>query len=284
MSDDMKKIYDNLAERWVNHILREVELEPIRPDYLVDDGRKRERIMRVLTEEGFIQREKPGTPLLPTRKAYDAISAEKPDLTKKVFDKPYPPKDQNDLQRVPGVTWHELSLAERKWVAEHRDEYEYFHFDVNWAHQGKKPADRKDASAWFSFHKSMWLADAAYNTELERRQFEVRFNDARKQNLAWGLADQKLIEEIDADIFKSRGDDAGPFWGGGAYRFGNDPAKWEEELKKQVSTARDEIAKLTRRANVLLATQGKILEAGGWEAFLKKYDERLLEELKKEKP
>lgn len=283
MADEMSKIKNQLALMWISHVLRESPLESIRAESLVDDGRKRDKTLRMLTEEGYIQREKPGTPLHPTHKAYDEVEAVRPDLIKKVFERSNPPADMDEYNRWPGVPYNDLTLGERKWVAEHAVQYDFFHFDWAWTQRGPQPIDRKDADAWFSFNKSVWLSDGDYRVKLEDCKTEWRFQRARSRNLAWGLEDQKRIDPVDKDIFaQSRDDDF--FFGRNEYAFGHDPSKWEEELKKQVEACRDDIAALTRRANVLLLTQDKISDTGGWEAFLKAYDERIREELAKEKP
>lgn len=276
--DDFKKLYDKLAGYWLMHVLRDTPVEKVHTSYFVDDGRKRDKVIRILSEEGYLTRNEEGI-VFPTSKAYDNLVAEKPDFVRKNFGGSSSPTKREELERVPGVPWSELTLAERKWVAEHRAEYQFFHFDSNWSHRGKTVVDPTNIDAWLAYNKPIWISDATYDAELNKRLYEARFNYARGRNLAWGLEDQKLIENVDKDVFENLNDDAG-FFARFTHHFGLDPTKWEEESHKLIEKCREEIAKLTRRANVLIETNQKIARRGGWEAFLKKYDERLHEELK----
>lgn len=267
---DMHKYRNNLVRDWIGHLLRGGALrEPF-----IEDKRRRDKTLRTLREHGYLD---DGNN--PTSKAFDEVQAVRPDLIDKVFlTNARPPKDMHDLDRVPGWTWLDLTPGEQKWVALHPADYEFFHFDTSWV-DSRQVFAPSDPQLWCNMSRRPWVSDAPYRAELEDRKYSCRLQQVRGRNLAWGLKEQALIEPVDADAFAIRAGDDNLFGPHGS--FGVDPTKWPAELDAEVTRCRQQIAALSREANVLLTTKAKIAEKGGWAAFLERYDAQLRERLER---
>ena len=277
MTDLKNKTRVALIRAWTVGLLH--EREPIvLADSLEDDGRKQQKTIKTLIAEGYLTRDeshKPNPRLLATSKAYDAIPAAKIEVTiaKDVIN-------AWDLNRCYGIAWEDLSSEGRKYVMENRAEFSLV--DVDRYNNTETPFNPNDPNRSFE-RRTLYVRDAAYLADKAKRIYDAQFDQAFKANLAWGLKKLGIIEEVDADVFKAR-EDNNPMVGFGSFSsmtFGADPAKWGTDLKTSVEELRERIAKATRKANVLLAAEGKILAMGGWPVVLEKYSVLLTEALAK---
>lgn len=277
MSDlDLAKYIEQLQGSWIYNLMRGTGNElAFVPQYAVSDGRSRERVVKTLHARGYLTLSADNI-LLVTAQAYNEISPTKPDLVGKLD----PTWDAYYLERCRGVFWASLSSPEKKYIIEHAADvgYRFINYNPNW------PAARMKYVAIGDCDQSdnLYVYDPEFDAERDRRLFEFAVKDAIGRNLSWGLEGQKLIDPVDADCFRQSGDSRN-FLYADIMRFSADPEKWHEELVKQVHECRESIAVMTRRANVLLITQAKMDEAGGWKQFTEKYDARIREELIKEK-
>ena len=260
-------------------------IAPINPEYLVSDGRRRSAVVRELASQGYLKPCKGEHPWQTTTLPFDNINWSEPNLIQYGLPKTRSngepiPYSTWDLDRHPGVPWRKLTLGEQKWVVQHPDEYKMFTFNAAWPAAERKfyPIRKvKDLASG-----NLYISDTAYEEELAHAYYVLEFQEAWEGNLAWGLENQKFLEEVDADAFKQAGKDPHPFGGQGAY-FHRDPNKWEEDLEKAIEGNREKIATLERHTNVLIKVKNRIAMRDGWKAFLEKYEEAIHNALKSEK-
>lgn len=244
-------------------------------EYIVHDKRKHAKATRELLAKKFIEPD--GENYRLTTTPYDVIEPHEPPLITLALPPREHPYTEHDLQRRPGLPWSDLPPGAKKWVLEHPDDYRLFVFDAGWPHKPVdeyfSPGEVPDATY------GIYITNDAYDEELAKRRYALRFEAARGRNLAWGLQEQDIIEAVDADVFET-GQSGVPF--GHGCTFHHDPAKWEEEMRKAIVNNRERIAKLTRETNILCAVQDSLSARSGWKGFLKRYDAALHAALKKE--
>ena len=244
-------------------------------EYIVPDKRKRAKATRELLAKKFIEPD--GENYRLTSTPYDVIEPHEPPLVTLALPPREQPYTEDDLQRRPGLPWNDLPPGAKKWVLEHPDDYRLFVFDAGWPY---KPVDEYYAPGEVpDTSYGLYVKNDAYDEELARRRYALRFEAARGRNLAWGLQEQGLIEAVDADVFKT-GQSGVPF--GHGCTFHHDPAKWEEDMRHAIVSNRERIAKLTRETNILCAVQNALATRGGFEKFLETYDAALHAALTKE--
>ena len=126
---------------------------------------------------------------------------------------------------------------------------------------------------------TLLVTDAAYTQARETFIFNKRVAYVRARNLAWGLGKLELTADVDADVFGTS--DGTGFFGRSDPAFGHDPSKWSAEADATVKACRAQIAEATRKANVIVAMQGRMQEFGGWDKFLAEYERLCVEAVKK---
>jgi hypothetical protein len=281
MSDELQPYRVQFTETWVQRLIaNHTNPSTTEPRYLIDDGRKRQRLWNELIAEGYIQvLDEKG---VITSKAFDEYASIKPDLEGKIPRPENARRDQHFWETRPGVQFDQLATAERKYVVTHPAEYKFFSFNSAWAHQGTQPLTFGENmyQTGGRSNQNIWISDEAFTKMRDAAIYELHFYDLKRKNLAWALEELSIIEAVDKDCFKVRSDH-GFFHGGPSTDFGNAPDAWEKDLATSVETAREQIASMTRKANVLLKTQEKILAMGGWAKFHEAFDRLLHEYLQK---
>lgn len=285
MTDELQPYRVQFTETWVQRLLmNHTKPSTAEARYLIDDGRKRQRLWNELVSAGYIEiLDEKG---VITSKAFDEYPSIKPDLEGKIPRPENARRDQNFWELRPGVQMGQLATAERKYVVTHPTEYKFFHFDSAWAHQGTRPLTFGENmySTGGRSNQDVWISDEAFTKMRDAAIYELRFYELKRKNLAWALEELGIIDAVDKDCFSVRNDHS-LFHGGPTFDFGNTPSTWDNDLSTIVQTARTQIAFLTRRANVLLKAAGKIDEMGGWAKFHEAFDRLVHEYLqKKEKP
>lgn len=263
-----------LTRTWMTHLLRNCD-PYVSASSIEEDGRKRVKALKEAISEGFltVTERSSGAVYFATSKAYDATEATKPDLTTVVT---LGAKRKWDIERTHGLPFDSLTIGERKFIVEHRADYTFLESvgmgDV-------RPYD-------FDVQKSYGRGDIIVQDEAFRKVkaealYDARFEQAYKTNLAWGLVQLGIIAPVDADVFKARDEDAFAF-SAASFVFGSEPEKWSDDAGRGVITLREQIAKATRAANVLIEAQMKIQLFGGWAAVLTAYKAKITEALAKE--
>jgi len=240
------------------------------------DGRKVNAAVRALFAEGYVtsSKEEPGEYVI-TSLAYDQLLAEKP--TFPVNTQAY------NFEEKPGVNFTDsldakgLSMAGKKYIVENPGEYTCLVWDAYVKQvigEPFKPSDQARMHETIfgdrSTRYTLLVTDAAYTQARETFIFNKRVAYVRARNLAWGLGKLELTADVDADVFGTS--DGTGFFGRSDPAFGHDPSKWSAEADAMVKACRAQIAEATRKANVIVAMQGRMQEFGGWDKFLAEYE------------
>lgn len=271
-------LLQQLALRWCYGLLYGVKEKIILdPKYLIDDGRKRAKLWNELLDGGYVA---DGGVL--ASKAFDEVEPMKPDLLGYLPDETHMRRDTDFWLRYPGVIYERLTLARKKYVVTHPEEYTFFIFNGNWPHDGIKVfAFGESAPPGRGSSMDVWVKDEVFDKHRGAAMYKLDFDRVKNKNLPWALKDQGIIEDVDRDCFSHAGDYEFMRGNGGEY-FSHAPDKWEDELVAMIGHCRDKIAFYTRKANVLSAAQRKIEAAGGWEKLHAVFDEKVHEYLKEE--
>lgn len=253
---------------------------------LENDMRKQARVIRELVEAGYLagpftNKTRGDMYYQATKKVYDSIDATKPDLISLAFRYVEGSKKVHpyDLEKCQGARWSDLRLGEQKWIVEHPNDYQVFTWNMHWAPSVAKHHKVGVASAWenrtYSYDDTIYVSDASVVAERQRRIRDAHADDIRTRNLAWGLSELEFISEDEAREVK-HADESGPFGDRGAV-FSNDPLKWGEDIHKVIHSLRQKLATDLLRLNLFEKIEAKVREAGGWEKFLERYEEKVQE-------
>jgi hypothetical protein len=278
MSDNLKEYLIRFQVTWINRLLWGDTRDTVQsPDYLVSDGRKRDKVWRELISAGFLSEE--GV-LLST--AFDQLEIERPDLVLLLPSEEHAKRDVDFWRRRPGILFTSLSLPQRKYVVTNPERYTFFGFDPHWEHHGTKPLTFGMPPPERGRYGDAWICDEEYTHHRTEALYWLEFNTLKRKNLAWALAILKIIPDVDKDCF-AQVDEYTFLRGGNEDCFGLDPSQWEAGLDKQVEHSREQIAAYTRKANVLIAAKDKIEEIGGWKVFHERFDAAIHAYIKEKK-
>jgi hypothetical protein len=264
-----------LVNAWLVGLLCKEEPR-LNADAVEADGRKARRILKDLEAAGYIERPKDWSTSRPeawhaTSRAFDEVVANKPDLC--IPLKKYEPAkaDLWSVRRENGVFWSHLSEGERKYIVEHVSEYTF----VEVKHDGPVVVEPRRLRL-----QDAQVQDQTFRDTKATLVFDVQFEKALREHLGWGLANLGLIAKADEDVFAAR-TDSPPLHFSSNRMFGFKPEQWGEDAAKGLTTLREQIAKATRAANVLVEAEEKIQAFGGWEKVLAAYKDLLREALLK---
>lgn len=271
----MKEYIARFQETWINRLLWGTTGKTIeKPEYLISDGRKRDKVWRELINAGYLSEE--GVLL---SAAFDQLAIERPHLLLLLPSEEQAKRDVDFWQRRPGIPFSDLSLPQRKHVVTAPEQYTFFRFDAGWAHLGTKPwtfgtppVDRG----------ILWVCDDEYKLHCQEALYWLEFHGLKNKNLAWALVHLDIITEVDKDCFEQV-DDYNFMRGGTWDLFNRVPGEWETRLDKLVEHSREQIAAYTRKANVLLAAKDKIDKIGGWKVFHERFDAAIHAHMKEKK-
>jgi len=269
-----KAILSVLVRAWTYTLLRKQDPKVwarVSADSLEGDGRKQPKALKALEAEGFIHQGEKGW--LATSRAYDEMIAVKPDVCALLNTA----RDEWAVKQVHGAFLDHLTHEERKYIVEHMSEYTLLE-SVGMG--DARPFDFTSDVVLFG-RGDLIVSDDSFVQAKATRLREIRFERAYKANLAWGLTELGIIQEVDADVFKAAGD--GPLGlGPPSVVFGDDPVKWGEQATRGVERMREQIAKATRYANVLASAEVKIAAFGGWPVVLEAYKAKLVQALEEQ--
>lgn len=281
MSDELQPYRVQFTETWVQRfIANHTKPSTVEAWYLIDDGRKRQRLWNELVAAGYIEiLDEKG---VITSKAFDEYASIKPDLEGKIPRPENARRDQHFWETRPGVQFDQLATAERKYVVTHPAEYKFFSFNTSWPHQGTQPLTFGENmyQTGGRSNQNVWISDEAFTKMRDAAMYELRFYDLKRKNLPWALEELGIIDAVDKDCFTVRADNS-LFHGGPSFDFGNTPSTWDNDLTTIVQTARMQIAFMARTATVLLKAEDKISAMGGWAKFHEAYDRLIHEHLQK---
>lgn len=280
--DDLPTAVKELAERILLYRAHGYGLDQIQPLWGYD-GRKKAGLMRLMVERGYLAMnlDKPEA----TTKAVDEQTPRKPDLVARVLERTGMTRLE-DLRRLIGQRWTDLDLDEKAWVAAHQADYTFFTF-----HEHRAPR-RRPVECGTTPTKETWrdvfMVDAEFSAERDRRIFESRVSAAKLRSFAWSLQKLGLLDEADVDIVKTI------FMSDRGFTLGIDetapPEQWPERFDKAIEKAQEDVAEAQKRVEVYTALRARIQggstyaeDGGGWDGFLKAND-RLVRKYLEEKP
>lgn len=259
------------------------------------DKRKVAKAVRELLAAGYLALEKPAADgeeprYTVTTLAYDHLAAVEPSLSARCFrrvdqyaDTPNTRVTVQDIDKCKGVGWDELTLGEKKWVVEHPADYRFFTWNPNWPSEKLAYHTFGDRETWkerWGYNRDLYVTNNALDEERERRMYDCEFKYIRSRNLAWGLKKAGItVEGVKfGDLIEHESDD--PFHRS-YVRFSLKPEEWEQNLEENIDKLSVRIANDAKRIGQYIKMQTAVNKAGGWAAFLQKYDAAIHEYLHK---
>lgn len=270
---------------WTRHLAYGVE--PIISESQVEgDGRKVGKALANLIKDGYLTEKlsphvKGRSRYFATPKAFDEVQEEDPGIKAMTYKALGEKKHEHEAKQFCGLPVFPVAFTVRpngqvKYILTHKDEYEFV-FANNY---GATWDDPERCVPYVLGTKRVDDVLGPYELKVRPKGFalimaetihKLKFDRLYKTNLAWGLQQQGLIEPVDADVFTAENNSLRLFGGAASTGFGDEPKEWGRDSTRSVQTLRARIAEDTRRANVLLTTEQKILNAGGWDKVLAKY-------------
>ena len=281
------KVLQKLQEQYLYSALLVVTPIKISASTIEDDKRKQTKALREAAEEGYIRlTTEPGDYPHITDKCYLEIGAVEPVLGPRTFEPVDRYKDHSDytvtkgdIDKCVGVKWDHLALSERKWVLEHREDYNIFRCNATWTPITTKPLTQED----FTYALDVYVSSKAVVAERGQRIYQNRYEYVKGHNLAWGLQKLGLLPDNEEKAVVQASRDDLHFFGGTGIRFSHDPQRWSVELLDNIKAIADKLSSYFQQSQALTALQIKLMENGGWDKFFKDYDELIKRELLKEK-
>lgn len=278
MTDNLQEFLPRFQETWINRLLWGTTGDAVqKPEYLVSDGRKRDKVWRELINAGYLTEDG-----VLTSAAYDLLPLERPHLLLLLPTEEQAKRDVDFWKRRPGIPFASLSLTHRKYVVMNPSKYTFFGFDPNWEHQGTKPLTFGVPPAERGRYSDPWICDDEYKLHREEALYWLEFHALKNKNLAWALVHLGIITDVDKDCFEQV-DEYHFMRGGNEDYFSRDATQWEAGVDKMIAHSREQIAAYTRKANVLLAAKDKIHEIGGWKVFHERFDAAIHAHMKEKK-
>lgn len=280
--DDLPAAVKELAERVLLYRAYGYSIDQIQPLWGYD-GRKKVAMTRLMIDRGYLalDLDKP----VATTKAVDELVPCKPNLIERVLDRTGMTRLE-DLRRLVGQRWTDLSLEEKAWVDQHTGDYQFFTY-----HEHRKPRRRPatfgmkpDREDW----RDVFLTDQEFRHERDRRLFEARVKEVRRRSFVWSLRKLGFVEEADTEVVKNI------FQSDRALALGMDdeppPEQWPARFDAAIKRAEEDVVDAQKRVAVYTALRTRILggstyaeDGGGWDGFLRDNDQLVRKHLE-EKP
>jgi hypothetical protein len=239
--------------------------------YIEVDKRKRGKVVKDLMVAGMIADRGDDT-YTTTDVAYNSLGGAKPDLVDLYHVNRLNDYDVQNLanhRSPPGVYFCDLSLEERKWVADHIQDYTL-------ALSSSYDTPRK----WVPFalgtaqsiSDSLYVTDAALDAALADKVRNWRIAQSYERNLAWALEHLLGLPEDDAKHFVIQSEDHHPLWGAdNVTRLGPEASKWATEMREAMAETMTRLAEVAKQLNRLAAVEQAVGKIGGWEKFAADY-------------
>lgn len=267
-----------LTEAWISHLIWRFDPHVKVADLFGDARPSRKREMRLLdlVATGYLTQNEEGD-YLATERAFTEFEGKAPldtiaSLLVAAGD------DERHLDHVHGRAFNHLSVAEQRWVCEHRSDYAFVLVDFD-QHPAEINPFAHDWTVRDRAAGTLYVAPVGLLEAKVARLDELHFAKAFGRNLAWGLTKVGVIASVDADAFEVRTGGAAPFASDATY-FSGDPERWQDDAERIVRGLRERIARDQRKANAILAAVETIRKRGGWETVLEEYRAALAEETK----
>jgi hypothetical protein len=261
-------------------------------DDLVEDGRRRGRLIRILLEEGYI-RSPGGAGDLPQShdyivlsKAYKELKGLGPDIMG-IWDRQRPPRiwhsDSEAIHGVPlGMIWEDtqnnrIRAAHLKYIAEHREEYFIRTFDRATGEATTLGSPPYSYPGTGSFIVSNTLLDQHINGLAFEEEFEATF----LQNLEWGLEVCGLVEGEYEKELATRNISRLPRAG---VTTREDIENWGREITSKITRLEERMVKDRAQVALLARIGGEIDRRGGWDTIVEEYSEKLRADIRRRKP
>ncbi len=246
------------------------------------DRRRVVKCQRVLIESGHLEtRTDPATSITTTWRtglAYEQLEAVKPNLTGGWdADRPRPTQGLNSYRWLHGRAFGDPPPAGQKYILENRTEYIFRAY--------KAEGDTARELNRFKPGKLEWGEHVMVSSEeLDRLIAETlkeeEFERIYGLNLVWGLEDLTGVTEADV---KSAMSSDHPFSRSSSESTRESIKKWFDDIEKRIDRADERALAQTNKAAALRKIQNAVDTGDGWPAFLEKYEERLRDDLAKEK-
>lgn len=257
-----------LASYWIRWEVLGIKTRNL-PSSLLDelerDGRKRNKVINNLTSEGYLNLIDGKVEL--TKKAYNEVKAERPDLAAMVERSWDPPS---------GATWSLLPLETQKYILEHQDEYTVFS-ESEYSDKTQTPLKFGETFPQKAKYHRIMVKDAAFSEAREKAVFAKELESSRRRNVRWGLEQLGIATEEESSCLKSK--DSSPF---STNVLKDNPEDWSKDFDSEIQRAQKKMEDLQKHLEDLKKLQTKMTEYGGWDKFLEDYTRVLTEELKKE--
>jgi hypothetical protein len=278
MSDSLQEFLPRFQETWITRLLWGTTGDTVqKPEYLISDGRKRDKTWRELVSAGYLTEDG-----VLTSKAFDQLAIERPHLLLLLPTEEQAKRDVDFWQRRPGIPFANMTLPQRKHVVTNPDKYTFFGFDPNWAHQGTKPLTFGMPPAERGRYSDPWVCDDEYKLHRDEAFYWLEFHALKNKNLAWALVHFGIVADVDKDCFE-QADDHSFMRGGTEDLFNRVPDEWETRLDKLITRSVEQVAHYQRKYRVLQFAKDKIEEIGGWRVFHARFDDAIHAHMKEKK-
>lgn len=241
------------------------------PEQLESDGRKRNKAINNLCNEGYLNLV--DGRLHVTDKAFKQYKSVKPDFSNglaSLDERSYPV----------GFKFLDLQFENIKYIIEHKSEYKFFYMSDRNNNEryitefGVAPIGDK------TYNLILMVKDVEYDAIREQALAEREFQSARKQNLYWGLEELGLLTKEEIDLIKNKTITTNSIFSPSAFK--SEPASWQTDLVDEIERVRKRIDDSQKRLELIVQLQHNMNKYGGWDKFLAGYDSLIKKALLKQ--